>query len=84
MTEPVDECDITTDTGTWVAEGNVKVCTEKSSTKGSYVIKLNLDYNTVAKIDAPVSKISGVGDILVRNNGVDSNTDEIKIGISQI
>src|SRR3989344_3454922 len=81
----------------WVSEGNVNVCTEKASTKGSYKIIMILDYSDVSDISGDIAAISGLGDISIRNDGVQQNTPEdpctglgsppackIKISITQI
>ena len=81
LTEPSDNCDLfskdsTTkkrDVGTWVTEGNIEICTENLPTKGSYNVIMLLDYSNLGDLIAESQPpITGLGNIVIRNNGIQS------------
>lgn len=78
LSQPSDSCD--SDDDIWVSEGNVKVCTMK---KGSnYEISMVLKYEGLAVVTS-TETISGVGRIIVRNNGINADS-KITVGISAV
>src|SRR3989338_5630861 len=67
--------------GIAVKDGKIDVITTKGTTKGTYDITLKLNYGDLANINpdgtGKITTISGLGDVVIRNGGIDTNPERI-------